>query len=232
MSDFSCFVPHVYNEDLLECALDSIASYGENRFIIDNSPRCSSLGYHCEHLHLSEIVTDPKYLGRWNGVKVIQPTVPLSCSQTFNLIMRLTLEQGKKFCVWMHSDAHAPDGTADALLEFMRKTEQDHPKWGVIFTHYDVLSVLNAELLYEVGLWDTILPQYFCDNDYYRRLKLAGYEAIESRLHVDHVGSQTINSNAERKFLNSVTFPIYQHYYIQKWGGEPGKELFVRPFNR
>ena len=64
-------------------------------------------------------------------------------------------------------------------------------------------------------------------------MRLAGFEIIETGLEVTHhnEASSTIKSDAKRAFLNSVTFPLYAEYYRQKWGGDPGSEQFIQPFN-
>jgi len=214
MSDFSAFVPHVVREDLLAKAVDSIPEYHENLTIIDNSPNGLQKGSY------------------WWG-DVLRPPVPLSCSQTFNWIMRLTRERGHKICIWMHNDAEAGPGVAQGLLDFARKSTADSRKWGVLFTHYDTMCALNTDLIDVVGEWDVNLPQYATDNDYYRRVRLAGWECIDTNLtDVKHEGSATINSDPMRKFVNSVTFPLYLYYYSQKWGGDVGREKFLTPFNR
>jgi hypothetical protein len=41
-----------------------------------------------------------------------------------------------------------------------------------------------------------------------------------------HFGSQTTKPDS---FHN--TFKSNRDYYVSKWGGEPGKESFIRPFN-
>ena len=84
----------------------------------------------------------------------------------------------------------------------------------------------------EVAEWDANLPWYFSDCDYYRRMRLAGWETQDSGLPVEDSPSQTINADPELAFLNSVTFPLYREYYRKKWGGDNGTETFDRPFNR
>lgn len=211
MSDFSAFIPHVYREDLLRRAVASVPEYHENLSIIDNSPYGLFDNYR---------------------VSIFRPPVPLTCSQTFNLIMRITRERGQKICIWMHSDAEAGPGVAEALLSFVRQYTAEGREWGVLWTYYDTLCALNTELLDVIGDWDTTLPQYYCDTDWYYRVKLAGWECIDTNLtDVKHEGSATINSSPFRKLHNSVTFPLYRQYYLSKWGGDPGQEKFTRPFN-
>lgn len=212
MSDYCAWIPYVNRPDLLKKAVDSVAEYGNNLTIIDNSP-----------------AGDRGVRGIW---KVYQPCVPLSCSQTFNLIMKATKTYGAKMCVWMHNDAEAEPGTALKLVEFARQLIADKKKWGTVFTSYDALAVLNVELLDVIGEWDVVLPQYYTDNDFYRRMRLAGYESFESHLPVKHEPSQTLKSDPYRQVLNSVTFPLYGFYYEQKWGGRPGEEKYLTAFNQ
>jgi GT2 family glycosyltransferase len=126
-------------------------------------------------------------------------------------------------------------GAVNTAERFLAITEQEialRRHWGVAFTHYDALVAFGMTMVRDVGPWDTNLPQYFADNDYYRRVRLAGYSVIETGLTVAHPNaSSTIESDPRRKFLNGVTFPLYQRYYARKWGGEPGYETYDRPFN-
>jgi hypothetical protein len=217
MNDYSAFIPHVVREDLLLNAVMSAWSFGkmDEWSIVDNSPDGLT----------------PAFRARCH-LDVLRPTVPLSCSQTFNYIMRLTRERGQKICIWMHSDAEAGNGIAEAFLEYARRVTECGRKWGVLWTYYDTLCAYNTDLLDVIGEFDTTLPQYFCENDWQCRVKLAGYECIDTGLtDVKHVGSATINSDPMRRMHNSVTFPLYHQYYLAKWGGDPGHEIYTRPFN-
>ena len=217
VSDFSAWIPHVCREDLLLKAVNSIDLYGKNRTIIDNSPK--------------GLATDDWH--HWNGVYVVRPPVPLSCSQTFNWIMRMTRDAGQKICIWMHSDAEASPEVVTGLLQAARENFVDGKHVGVLWTYYDTVCALNTELIDVIGDWDTNLPQYFCDNDYYWRVRLAGWQCIDTNLTaVKHEGSATIKSSAERKAIHNVTFPLYHQYYLQKWGGKPGSEVYARAFNQ
>jgi hypothetical protein len=62
-------------------------------------------------------------------------------------------------------------------------------------------------------------------------MKKAGWGITRLELPVQHIGSQTINSSEEWLKRNHITFPLYQSYYRQKWGGDPGNEVFETPFN-
>ena len=203
-------IPFVNQPGLLSRAVQSVAPCWPYTLIVDNA--------------------DLPLDGDW-PVPVLRPHVPLSFSQTMNLLSRLAPERGCQVMLLMHNDAEADPGTAEALLAVAADALASARRWGAIWTHYDTLAAFNLAMVTEVGPWDTTLPQYFADNDYYRRIALAGYEVIDTGLPVHHHASQTIKSEPHRLFLNSVTFPLYEQYYVAKWGGRPGSEQFTIPFN-
>jgi hypothetical protein len=211
MTDYCAFVPVVNRPDLLQNVVAAASALWDNFTIIDNSP------------------------GQWvtiqYSVNVFHPPVPLSFTQTMNWEMEETLRQKKRFCVHMHSDAVIPTGACEKLLEFARKVDAENPRWGVIYTLYDVLAVYNPQVCREIGGYDTNFAAYFSDNDYYHRMEMAGWTRINSGIEVGHVGSQTINSDPYLKHTTAVTFPLYREYYKAKWGGEPGQERFTYPFS-
>jgi glycosyltransferase involved in cell wall biosynthesis len=215
MKDYYLFIPFVNRPDLLRKAVESVKEL--NPKVVDNSP---------DRTCASEVLIE-------------RPCQPLTFAQTMNFGLSRAAEDNRKYCLFMHSDASAVNGTGMELLERCRAADDGvngysahyGSKWGGIFTNYDAFVAFNVAACKAIGPWDTNLPQYFADNDYYRRMKLAGYAMLESGLEVNHTPSQTINSDPKLKFLNSVTFPLYRQYYTQKWGGEPGQETFVQPFN-
>lgn len=211
MSDFAAFVPVVNRLDLLNSVILSVPDLYEDFTVIDNSP---------ERL--------VRYVGPEH--RIFRAPVPMTFSQTMNWEMEETARKEKKFCIHMHSDAVIPEGAVQKLLAFVRGLGDR--KWAVVYTFYDVLAAYNPEAMKAFGGYDTNLPNYFSDNDWYRRARLAGWECIDSGIEVGHVGSQTINSDPYLKFVNGITFPLYREYYTQKWGGGPGCETYSVPFSR
>ena len=133
------------------------------------------------------------------------------------------------FYLWMHSDAETTELDIAQLI-IIAKNEQR--KWGVIYTYYDTLAAYNTKAMQEIGGYDTDFRDYFSDNDMHRRMKLAGYELLESHIQTKHVGSQTLNSDPALKFKHHhFFFPQARELYKMKWGGEPGRERFDRPYN-
>lgn len=89
------------------------------------------------------------------------------------------------------------------------------------------------QLLEKCGRFDhNFWPAYFEDNDMHWRINLAGATALMNRdAIVYHHGSATQNAipafpvTPPEQFLNNM------RYYVEKWGGEPGKECFEHPYN-
>jgi hypothetical protein len=207
MTDYAAYIPVVNRQDLLNDVVDNAFDVWGDLTVIDNSVE-----------------------GMRPAARTYRSPVPLSFTQSMNYEMVDAQLRNKKFCVHMHSDAVFPRGTISKLLEFAREVDAAGRRWGVIYTYYDVLAVYNPRAYEDIGGFDTNFAAYFSDNDWYHRLDLAGWERIESGIKVDHIGSQTVNSNPLLKHINEITFPLYRQYYVAKWGGEPGKEVYKRPF--
>lgn len=93
-------------------------------------------------------------------------------------------------------------------------------------------AFILSQLVFErVGQFDeAIFPAYFEDNDYAYRLKLEGlshssHDFLNPEIYRN---SQTI---AKDPSLNN-NFHTNREYYIKKWGGLPGHETFLFPFNQ
>jgi GT2 family glycosyltransferase len=73
-------------------------------------------------------------------------------------------------------------------------------------------------------------PAYFEDNDMHYRLKLAG-ALVGRRLDAGafHAGSVTQNWGG-KQVVNGTMFNANRDYYVSKWGGTPGNELYTIPF--
>lgn len=88
----------------------------------------------------------------------------------------------------------------------------------------------------EIGYFDheNFTPAYYEDNDYMRRIKLAGFEYyLYGGLKVHHEGSKTQFWNGEEnRVVGHDAFRANQERYVRKWGGLPGNEFFTTPFNK
>jgi len=90
----------------------------------------------------------------------------------------------------------------------------------------------NPKLLYEVGYLDeNFFPAYYEDNDHRYRMKLKGLEWEYFPLEYEHIVSATIKRDPALMAKNQKTFKENGRYYIEKWGGLPGQETYLTPFD-
>jgi predicted O-methyltransferase YrrM len=212
VTSFLLGIPFVVGEDLLRRAVDSVEPLWPSAVIVDNS----DAGLDAD---------------AW-PIPVVRPPVPLSFSQTMNVLQQLGRERSCDAVMLLHSDAAPAADTPARLLAAIDQASVAGRPWGIAFTNYDAFAAYSAAMIANVGAWDVTLPQYFADIDYYRRVRLAGWEILETGLPVLHEASSTIRLDEERGRHNAATFPLYERYYAAKWGGGPGGETFDRPFDR
>lgn len=76
------------------------------------------------------------------------------------------------------------------------------------------------------------IPAYHEDNDYHRRLSLAGLgdKIFSVPIPYLHYGSGTLKANPTLEAEWGPKFDACRDYYLQKWGGMPHQETYQRPF--
>ncbi len=97
------------------------------------------------------------------------------------------------------------------------------------------LFSINKSTVEKVGYFDeTISPNYayFEDNDFGRRMNLAGLKRFDVPTSAFHVESGTIKSyTSEEQRQHAHKFDLARENYIKKWGGKPTEEKWDKPFN-
>lgn len=125
-----------------------------------------------------------------------------------------------------------------SLPEWLDKYQTPEKESVVDMSKFSVVGDSHNMCLFTRRLFNTIgyvdvnfYPAYFEDNDYARRAKLAGIKMCKLQ-HVKyfHFWSRTIHQGNMKK-TNDKYFPLNKKFYIEKWGGEPGKERYNRPYN-
>lgn len=213
MSDYAAYVFYVNRPDLLRRSLEAFPDTWSNLTIVNNSG--------------GEV---PE--GARMGCRVYDRLVPLTYSQSMNLILKDAVSFGRDFILHFHSDAFSTNpGAVEELLNRARHYRDSERKWGCLWTHYDMLWAINPKAMLDIGGWDTTFPNYFTDCDTTRRLKLAGWECIDTCIQgIDHEGSATINADPKLKMLTAHTSGLYRGLYRAKHGGDPGEESHAFPF--
>lgn len=94
--------------------------------------------------------------------------------------------------------------------------------------------MLSKKTIDEIGYFDeNFYPAYFEDNDYHYRINLKGLRGVKiNRSLYFHYGSRTLKGGPDIKKLCNAGYVANREYYIRKWGGEPGNESFLTPFNK
>lgn len=91
--------------------------------------------------------------------------------------------------------------------------------------------ILPIETFLKVGEFDTnFFPAYYEDNDYTYRLQLMGMRKLDS----DYLKPEVLRLSQSGEKDSTLYDNVYKcrRYYIQKWGGAPGEEMFTTPFER
>jgi hypothetical protein len=160
-----------------------------------------------------------------------RPIVPLSFAQTQNAFQETARENDADAVLFAHSDMKC---TPEALDRLISIAEDAAPGWGVIFTLYDVLCLYSRQAIDIVGPWDTQIPWYHADEDWYRRVKLAGFGIIEAGaegvIHQNDA-SNTIKADWRLALATDMESHLSDFVYQQKWGGAPHQEIFSVPYD-
>ena len=113
---------------------------------------------------------------------------------------------------------------------------QDNEKIDVPCSPHPNFSsfMINRKMIKEVGYFDKgFFPAYFEDNDMHYRIQKAGLVALccpASMFY--HFASKTqTDFRYSGGFTSNTQFTASQRYFVDKWGGLPGKEKFDKPFN-
>lgn len=128
--------------------------------------------------------------------------------------------------------------TAKSINSFLRAVsrepeatifETDHPVAG-----FSMFFINKPELWLSMGGFDELLsPAYFEDNDCRYRLRLAGCPVIKVRVDDwQHDNSSTLlTADQSYRRMHWCLYRRNKRYYIHKWGGLPGHEQWLKPFN-
>lgn len=117
--------------------------------------------------------------------------------------------------------------TENEVCEFLIQNE--FPKFATTTITWCNFIIENQAWT-EIGPFDEVIfPAYFEDNDYDYRIKLLEILVVKSDF-LNPIQFKNSGSIEKNPSLNN-NFLANKNYYIQKWGGEPGKETFKTPFN-
>ncbi|KAF3765977.1 hypothetical protein M406DRAFT_219859, partial [Cryphonectria parasitica EP155] len=180
---------------LLQCVSSYIAAGwpAEDIYVVENT------GVMHANRNGQLTLQNPFYLNHTQlhilGVNVIVTPTLMSFAQLQNFYAWTALERNWTEFFWSHQDVvafsfekefrpHTDDKSiqnanyplyarAVAILRFLR--QPGTPKWANHFFAYDHLTLVHRDAVLDIGGWDTHIPFYATDCDFYLRQKWAGY---------------------------------------------------------
>lgn len=200
-------IPILNGPELLFELLDSIDVEIGEIVIVDNGDVISE--YEAYERHLS----------------LVRPSTNLGVAASWNLIIRVR-PHVRWWAILNHDILPAP-GDLQRLEDHMDE------RGGVAMLGTFSAFALDRETVKRVGRFDeNFCPAYFEDNDFAYRCRLAGIPTVALPSAAVHRNSSTLAADNDVKLANDRTFPENRTYYIRKWGGAPGLEVFTTPFDR
>jgi hypothetical protein len=148
---------------------------------------------------------------------------PMPSTSVYNMFIQDSWDDDVMF--HMHNDAYLEPGVAAGFFKHVHNLFETNPKWGVVFTNYDILCAFNMKAVRDVGYWDTMFFQYSADIDYYHRMRVHDWHILEfprdGVIHgLDTGGSSTVKSdpvyNYRVQWRQRTHFD--KDYFMLKWG--------------
>jgi hypothetical protein len=169
-----------------------------------------------------------------SSVQVIRPRKNLGVSSSWNLLHKIVAGTDRLLIsnddVEYSSDCieHALNlNTGFAAVNIKDLRGRDYSGWSSFFQ--------SEEVWEKVGDYDeNFYPAYYEDNDYCWRMGLQGIKMVRAGgspgRHVVSATFKNVNEKAQKDWLQSLVAKN-KAYYADKWGGLPGQEKFLSPFN-
>ncbi len=214
-------VPVLNRLDLLERCLERIDIPADILIVNNNSVDPS-------------FQTTLRNLAARRGLEVHDQERNLGVAATWNYILAAGLGWGHEVVFIGSNDTFVHPGSLAATLERIRDAREDEVIWHI---HAWNFFAIHTRAVARVGWFDeNFYPAYCEDEDYSHRCEVLGMQRVIlhlPNLGAEHLGSQTILSDAEYEALNREThFGWNQRYYREKWGGPPHAERFRTPFGQ
>lgn len=165
-------------------------------------------------------------LKSFKNVHLIEEENNLGVAASWNKLCKEFIFKNNKYALILNDDIYL--GYNESLVNDVIKKN----KSGFVQAHTTWAAFIISKPIFEkVGDFDeNLYPAYFEDNDYLHRMKLANIMVEKSMKLVPLVMRHSSSINKDPK-LNK-DFIKNKNYFIDKWGGEPNREKFKKPFNK
>lgn len=156
----------------------------------------------------------------------------IGVAASWNKFIKFKEENNYDYLFVFGNDIEVSENTIDDMIVF----EKEHNDGVIYFGDAGHNAwMISDRFSTDIGEYDeNFFPAYYEDNDQMYRKDMLGLKYYDvPNVHINNDdGSQTINNNEYLKINSGYVFELNKVYYILKWGGEPGKEIFKTPFNK
>ena len=158
-------------------------------------------------------------------VSVLPQEKNLGVAASWNLLCQIIFKSGFTHALILNDDIELAAGEAQINELITKRPDR------LYITLEDWCAFLMPKFLFkQAGPFDeSFFPAYYEDRDYEHRMKLIGHKPIKE---------PTLSPAIYRNNSTSEKDPsIYKaslknrDYYLQKWGGLPGQEKYLSPFD-
>lgn len=167
-----------------------------------------------------------------DNVEIYRPGYNMGVAAGWNYIIKNTSEHR----IIINDDIEFRPSTIEKIINRLNEGP------GLVMT---VLPALNGfscfaikdSFVEKVGYFDEEISPgyaYYEDNDYVRRIVLAGLsaEVVTSGAEAIHTTSSTLAAfTPAQQMEHGRKFALAQNNYIRKWGGMPLQEIYTIPYN-
>lgn len=165
---------------------------------------------------------------------IFEPPVPLSFSQTMNFLHRRGAAETCDAIIVCHPHGKFETDDLQGVLQKIARLQQKGQNWGAVISPNGGMAGYSMKAVKTVGPWDVTLTREYSDLDYFRRIFLARFDIVGMPLPIatppffgDMKGTAGQQDIKTQETLSSIS----STYYLNKWGGYPGKEKWGRPFD-
>ncbi|EPS36851.1 hypothetical protein H072_9682 [Dactylellina haptotyla CBS 200.50] len=221
------FIPFTRNHKMLEQAVLSYIAAGWPRYEIIVLENTGTMDANPKGLLADD---NPFYLNydllrQRYGVSILRTPTLLSFAQLQNYMISTAMSRGWDHYFWSHQDiAVMSNETAVPFKPFygniieslarLKKAKGKKARWVGRFYAFDWLTLINVNQLVKVGAWDTFIPYYNTDCDWYERARLTGLTVEDDKaglifdLHkvIDEPEKRFFGMEAENDSPNSERF--------------------------
>ncbi|CCG82516.1 Predicted protein [Taphrina deformans PYCC 5710] len=167
-------------------------------------------------------IENPAYVNvtrlRQFGVHYERTPALLTFSQLQNYFLSTAMDRGLDYYFWGHMDvAVIGDETAEPYRSFyeniladLRTTVHNLDNWVLHFYNFDWLTLVNTKSYDLMGAWDTSIPYYTSDCDFYSRVTMWG-EEFKNGFDLKSIEMPSIYDSVQPLADLSVFFPADEH---------------------